>query len=550
MTICAVYARKSTEQERGETGDSLSVEEQIDGAKAFIASKGWTVGPIFKDEAVSGWTVALEDRPGGRALLDAARAKKFDVLVMRNESRLGREMADALTSLVALTRAGIKVFYYATGQEVTLRTAKDKLVASIGHFGAEDYAERVSSDTRRGKLKRAREGHWQGGEVFGYRRVETLGPNGKRLYVDLEKDPAQADTVRTVFEMIAQGHGLRRVSREVHRPVTTLRHMLDNPLYRGVLRYEGRKDDGSCEVAEITKPELEVVSEALWKAAHARLARTRQTYTGRRKSDGTLHGRPESGLVSRHLLAGHLRCGVCGGSLFYAPRISKSGKPRAYWLCTNHHKQGAKSCTNRFALPYEKINDTVLGHFKDLTLDVLVKLHADEWDRRRQELEAARANRDAVEADVRRLDGELTRLADAVAAGGGDVRALVDALKRKQAQRDERAALLEHLDGVAQGADPDADDDWWLAWVAPRLDGLKASLDADPTTGRAVVRDLLREPIIITPEMDEQGRLLAWSYVGRGYLDRVLAGRLPEDRPAKPGRMSFNNPQSLCATGG
>jgi hypothetical protein len=32
----AIYARKSTTQERGETGDSLSVEEQVAGAKAFI----------------------------------------------------------------------------------------------------------------------------------------------------------------------------------------------------------------------------------------------------------------------------------------------------------------------------------------------------------------------------------------------------------------------------------------------------------------------------------------------------------------------------------
>src|SRR5262245_14276521 len=161
--IAAIYCRKSTEQERGDSGDMISIEEQISGAKAFITSKGWTLGPIFKDEAVSGWKVPLEERAGGRALLDAARMKKFQVLVMRSDSRLGRGMADALSSLVTLTKLGIRVFHYATGQEVTLRTAKDKLVASIGHFGAEDYAERVSGDTRRGKLKLARDGHWQGG---------------------------------------------------------------------------------------------------------------------------------------------------------------------------------------------------------------------------------------------------------------------------------------------------------------------------------------------------------------------------------------------------
>jgi len=58
--VAAVYARKSTEQERGETGDSLSVEEQTASATAFIRDRGWTLGPVFKDEAVSGWTVPLE----------------------------------------------------------------------------------------------------------------------------------------------------------------------------------------------------------------------------------------------------------------------------------------------------------------------------------------------------------------------------------------------------------------------------------------------------------------------------------------------------------
>lgn len=71
--ITAIYARKSTEQERGESGDSLSIEERIAGAKAFITERGWPLGPVIKDEAVSGWTVPLEERPGGKAQPSRAR---------------------------------------------------------------------------------------------------------------------------------------------------------------------------------------------------------------------------------------------------------------------------------------------------------------------------------------------------------------------------------------------------------------------------------------------------------------------------------------------
>src|SRR5216683_3745091 len=62
-------------------------------------------------------------------------------------------------------------------------------------------------------------------------------------------------------------------------------------------------------------------------------------------------------------------------------------------------------------------------------------------DRRHlRQLEQREAQRGALQAEVQRLGGELARLTEAVAAGGGDVRVLVDALKQKQRQRDNATA--------------------------------------------------------------------------------------------------------------
>ena len=53
--IAAIYARVSKADLR-EQSDSDSVGRQIEGAQAFIASKGWTldVAHIYKDDKVSG----------------------------------------------------------------------------------------------------------------------------------------------------------------------------------------------------------------------------------------------------------------------------------------------------------------------------------------------------------------------------------------------------------------------------------------------------------------------------------------------------------------
>ena len=45
------------------------------------------------------------------------------------------------------------------------------------------------------------------------------------------------------------------------------------------------------------------------------------------------------------------------------PRVSKvDGKLPLYYLCTSKHKTGARSCTTRYALPYEQITEALVGH--------------------------------------------------------------------------------------------------------------------------------------------------------------------------------------------
>ena len=112
--IAAIYARKSTEQ-NGTDADAKSVARQKDDARAFAVSKGWGIGQVYADDAVSGAeTRKLLDR---QRLLDAIRTgPPFQVLVMRDASRFSRRDGDeAFSELKAITKAGVEVWFYQDG---------------------------------------------------------------------------------------------------------------------------------------------------------------------------------------------------------------------------------------------------------------------------------------------------------------------------------------------------------------------------------------------------------------------------------------------------
>ncbi len=572
MTRCCIYARKSTD-DSSRSEDAQSSTRQIELARAFAARQGWTVDDahVYRDDGLSGGDFV--NRAGLAALLAAAQStpRPFDMIVTMDGSRIGRDQYRTAYVLQQLTDAGVQVWYYQEARQAKLDDATGKFMESVQGFAAEMEREKARARTREALHRKAAAGYVAGGVVFGYDNQRTSTGHVERIVNEM-----QAAVVRRIFEMIAAGHGFLRVAvalnadgipapRGPRWSVTSLRNMVDNPLYRGRVIYgrsrvdwrggSRRKSHGvEDDLLEQDKPELRIVDEPLWKAAHARLARTRQTFSGHRKDNGQLAGRPESGLLNKHLLAGHLRCGICGAGLYVQTKMYSGGKVKLYFYCTARYKcSGSKACSNGHGVPYEKITNAILGHFRDLEGDVLVRMMRDEWDRRRQELEAARANRDAVEQDIRRLDGELARLADAVASGG-DFKALRMSMEARQRQRDDQAALLEHLDGLSQDRlwnpvrgeweGPFPDGTAWLEWLLPRLQGFKAALDADPATGRAVVRELLPEPVTVTPVL-AQGRLVGWDYLGTGVLDRVLTGQIDAGK-GRPGRFNgLPNPSRI-----
>jgi DNA invertase Pin-like site-specific DNA recombinase len=152
--ICAIYARKSADQS-GVSEVAKSVTRQIEHAKVYATKKGWTLDDalVFVDDGISGAEFS-DRRPGLERLLGQLKPRPpFQVVIVSEDSRLGRESIEVSSLLKQLSVAGVVVYRYLDDKAVRLDTPTDKMMVALRGFTDES--------------ERTRAGHVTGGRCFG-----------------------------------------------------------------------------------------------------------------------------------------------------------------------------------------------------------------------------------------------------------------------------------------------------------------------------------------------------------------------------------------------
>ena len=391
--ICAVYARKSNEQ-HGVADESKSVTRQVDHARAYATRKGWTVADahVYCDDGISGAEFG-DRRPGLARLLNTLTPRPpFQALIMSEESRLGREQIETAWTLKRILDAGARVFFYLEDRERTLESAMDKVMLSLTNFASEVERERARQRTHDALLRRARAGHVANGRVFGYRNQVVMAGE-QRAHVRRVIEPLEAAVIRRIFAMAGAGQGVKRIAaalnaegvlapdpRQPGRPrawaAGSVRDTLHRELYRG--RYIWNRRDRSVrrrprlrpesEWTVVGVPELRIVSEEAWDAAHARMAASRAIYL--KATGGRAYGRPVNRVTSPYLLTGLGACGACGSSMF-VNRHGRQGRVTAYG-CVLHHQRGRAVCGNSLVVSLADVDQAVLAAVERDVLNVAV----------------------------------------------------------------------------------------------------------------------------------------------------------------------------------
>jgi DNA invertase Pin-like site-specific DNA recombinase len=197
----AVYIRRSTDEEH----QPFSLEAQESKLRAYITSQpGWSLVATFGDDA-SGATL---ERPGLRKALAAARAGRFDVLLVYRVDRFTRRIRDLVALLDDLDTAGV-AFRSATEPFDTSTAAGRMLVQMLGVFAGferEMIIDRVVS----GMERKAAKGRWTLGKApFGY----TIDPPSTSWSPTRTRPP----TVKEIFHLYIS----RRLAPEPSPPGST-----------------------------------------------------------------------------------------------------------------------------------------------------------------------------------------------------------------------------------------------------------------------------------------------------------------------------------------
>ncbi len=490
MLRAAAYARKSNVEE-GKEADRKSVAHQIAEARRYAEGKGWRWCPehAYQDDAISG--AEFQKRPGLTRLLDAVKGKRlpFDVLIVSERSRLGRDTFRSLALIQALEDAGLQVWAYLDDSRVTLDSDTDEVNEFMRAWAGSQERRKAGQRSRSVKARDAKEGRPTGNRLYGY-------------LPDLTVIPAQADVVRRIFKLRAEGMGFFRIARALERDgiepprkgkhwnVSQVAAITRNETYRGV-RVWGQtmrvKRRGTVEVVEAPaatviraeRPDLRLVDDALWQEVQrVNEAATAGTWRNER---GRLKSRPTS---SRWLLNPFLSCALCGGSM----HAKQSGKHWRY-VCSRRHLNGAKACSNARGLNVEHADRAILKQFEEALVGqvVLAQLEQalDEHKRRAQDPEP-------LKAEAAKLKREVSNLVNALAAG--DLDDVHDAIRARKAR-------LEHLEGTLQGLGVAAlfDVAEFAKRVLPVIADWQAHLKKNTSTAQQVLRKILPEKIKATP---------------------------------------------------
>ncbi|SUZ33311.1 hypothetical protein ROE7235_03080 [Roseibaca ekhonensis] len=417
----AIYSRFSSAMQ-----SDASIEDQARLCAAWAAREDWPVVARFEDRAISGASMV---RPGLQALLEAAQAGKFDILLTEALDRLSRDQADVAAIYKRLSFAGVTIVTLAEGEISELHVG---LKGTMNQLFLKDLAAK----TRRGLRGRVEAGRSGGGNSYGYTVVRRLGEDGLPVTGEREIDPAEAKVVQRVFREFAEGQSPKAIARRLNddqipgprgklwRDTAIRGHqqrgtgLLNNELYIGKLvwnrlRYVKDPETGRRVSRQNPKedwiiadvPELRIIDDTLWQRVKARQGEI----TGSDRVQNIKATRFWEKRRHKHLLTGLLKCGCCGGGF--------ASVGRDYVACSNARK--LRTCNQRKSFLRSTLEAAVLDllHNKLMQPEAVAAFVAEftkEMNAANGQQSDARARLVNEEAQIKR---KLEGLYDAIADG-------------------------------------------------------------------------------------------------------------------------------------
>ncbi|WP_300764491.1 recombinase family protein [uncultured Oscillibacter sp.] len=366
-----MYVRLSKEDEDKHQIESESIQNQKSLLTNYAVDHGWDIYAIYCDEDYSG---ADSLRPDFNRMLAAAKAKKFQIILCKSQSRFTRDMELVEKYIHGLFPIwGIR--FIAVADNADTEVKGNKKARQINGLVNEWYLEDLSENVRMVFDLKRREGQYIGGfPIYGYQKDPA---NKNHIIID----PEAAEVVRQIFQWSLEGHGKQNIAHMLNgqgvpspskykaergwtcnHPTkndyglwnkTTIWRILHNEMYTGTM-VQGRRK----KVSYKSKVLIDVPEDQWY-----RVEGTHEPIIDRETFDAVqrnlaLHTKTDgSGEV--HLLSGMVKCMDCGSTMSKVTNC-KQGRPRVSYLrCKLYADSGKAKLCSRHSIRLDKLEELV-----------------------------------------------------------------------------------------------------------------------------------------------------------------------------------------------
>lgn len=412
MKKAIIYARVSSKRQ---ADDGLPIESQLDRCRAKAEALGAEVVREFVDGGISGTT---DKRPAFQDAINFCSLMDVDYFITWSSSRFARNLLDAGRYKLVLQTYRTRLTYASSDVDVT--TDDGWLMDNFFSLFDEHVSRRVSSDTRRSMLKAAGDGYFMGGRVpFGYAVIA----DGKRRR--LVPHPVESETVKRVFDLSLQGHGVKIIAMTLNDAGMLLRgrrwakntvnFMLSSEIYCGVSIFNrvSKRVPNPPDLWIRVNSHTPIIDPVIFGQVQVAMQERRPERVG---------GIPRSLAV----FAGLLRCGECDGALTMTNGTARNGSRYHYYGCCTHMR-GKESC-NFKNIRVDQFDPWLVSELLDKVLtaeavQIVVReatALGGQWARDR------RLRRDALVRDLRDTEAKRSKLYSVLELLGTDAPNLAD----------------------------------------------------------------------------------------------------------------------------
>ena len=345
MLRAVIYSRCSTEEES--QADALKKQEAE--SIACVRNQGWYLVDKYV-EAKSGTSAVGRDEY--QRLYDDLQTNKFDVIVIKSQDRLMRNVKDWYLFIDRLITNGKRLYIYI---ESKFYSSDDSLITGIKAILAEDYSRELSKKMNNAHRNRQKNGgkSMLTSRTFGYQKCA----DGKTEVIEEE-----VEIVRQVYSLCIAGYGSRTISNILmnqgfknrngnHLSANRVLKMIRNPLYTGTMVMNRKHYEFDAKKVIQNPPEEwiyqegavpAIIDKETWQKANEQIDKRAKKHN----QPTTYHAWSNPG---KFQLSGKLVCADCSKKYYRTFRKSYANPDETVveWKCSTYMTKGRKNINRR-----------------------------------------------------------------------------------------------------------------------------------------------------------------------------------------------------------